>query len=133
MYETLVELTLSLLFLTISSKSTYFLKIFDGLWDNAVVFLCLLSFSRIVVYVLMERQYMVKFALIFYGILVLGNIFTAFFTSYRISLLFERILQCLNSCLFHRIFLNSPLTFQLGIQNLAEFVRVCLLCRRTFT
>ena len=86
--QNLAELTLSLLFLTINSKSTYFLNIFDGLWDNAAVFLCLISFSRMVVYVLKEKQYMVKFALIFYGILALGNMFTAFFISYRISLLF---------------------------------------------
>ena len=96
--------------LTINSKSTYFLNIFWRLWDNAAVFLSLLSFSRIDVYVLMEWQHMAKFALVFYGFLVLGNMFTTFFISYRISLLLERILQCLNSFLFNRVFLNSPLT-----------------------
>ena len=107
--QNLDELTISLLLLTINSEY-YFLNTFDGLWDNTAVYLCLPSFSQIVVYVIMERHYMVKFALILYGILVLGNMFTTFFISYRISLLFECILQCLNSCLFNRVFLNSPLT-----------------------
>ena len=41
------------LVLTIKFKPTYFLNIFWRLWDNAAVFLSLLSFSWIVVYVLM--------------------------------------------------------------------------------
>ena len=83
--------------LTINSKSTHFLNIFWSIWNNAVVFLSLLSFSRIGVYLLMEKQYMAKFALVFYEFLVFGNMFTIFFISYKISLLFARILQCLNS------------------------------------
>ena len=77
------ELTLSLLFswvLSINSKSTYFLNMFWRLWNNAALFLSLLSFSQIGVYVLKEKQYMAKFALVFYGFLVLGNMFTTFFT-----------------------------------------------------
>ena len=96
--------------LTTNSKSTYFLNIFWRLWDNAAVFLSSLSFSRIVVYVFMEKKYMAKFALVFYGFLVFGNMFTTFFISYQISLLFESILHCLNSFLVSRVFLNSPLT-----------------------
>ena len=116
LHSNLDELILSLFFfffsrvLTINSKSTYFLNIFWRLCDNAAVFLSLLSCSRIGVYVLMEKQYMAKFALAFYGFLVFGNMFTTFFVSYRISLLFERILQRLNSFSFNRVFLNSPLT-----------------------
>ena len=79
--QNLDKLTISLLFLMIDSKSTYFLNIFDGLWDNTVVYLCLLSFSQILVYEIMERQYMVTFSLILYGILVLGDMFTTFFIS----------------------------------------------------
>ena len=106
------ELTLSLLlFIGFDHKFTInlFLEHF-WLWDDAAVFLSLLSFSRIGMYVLMEKQYMAKFALVFYGFLVFGNMFTTFFISYPFSLLFERILQCLNSFLFNRVFLNSPLT-----------------------
>ena len=72
----------------------------------------------------MEKQYMANFALVFDGFLVFGNMFTTFFISYRISLLFECILQCLNSFLFNRVFLNSPLTSSKGIQNLAQHVRL---------
>ena len=96
--------------LTINSKSTYFLNIFWRLWDNTAVFLSLHSFSRIGVYVLMEKQYMAKLSHVFYGFLVFGNMFTTFFISYRISLLFERISQCWNRFLFNRVFLNIPLT-----------------------
>ena len=112
-HSNLDELTLSLLFFMgfdNKFKSTYFLNIFWRLWDNAAIFLSLLSFSRIGVYVLMAKEYMATFALVFHGFLVLGNVFTTFFISYRISLLFERILQCLNSFLFNKVFLNSPLT-----------------------
>ena len=123
------ELTLSLLFFMVfDNKFKIELPLehffFHLLWDNAAVFLSLLSLSRIGVYVLMEKQYMTKFALVFYEFLVFGNIFTTFFISYRISLLLERILQCLNSFLFNRVFLNSPLTSSYGIQNLAQHVRV---------
>ena len=58
---------------------------------------------------------MVKFALIFYGFLVFDNMFTIFFISYRISLVFERILQCMNW-----VFLNNPLTSQYGIQRMSQ-------------
>ena len=58
---------------------------------------------------------MVKFALIFYGFLVSGNMFTTFFISYRISLVFKRILQCMNW-----VFLNNPLTSQYGIQHMSQ-------------
>ena len=111
MHLNLDELTLSLLFfIGFDHKFTInlFLEHFWRFWDNAAVFLSLLSFSRIGMYVLMEKQYMAKFALVFYGFLVFGNMFTTFFISYRISLLFERTLQCLNSFLFNRVFLNSP-------------------------
>ena len=123
------ELTLSLLFFMVFDnkfKIELLLEhfFFHLLWDNAAVFLSLLSLSRIGVYVLMEKQYMTKFALVFYGFLVFGNMFTTLFISYRISLLLERILQCLNSFLFNRVFLNSPLTSSYGIQNLAQHVRV---------
>ena len=47
---------------------------------------------------------MAKFALVFYGLLVFGNMFITFFISYRTSLLFELILQCLNRFLFNGIF-----------------------------
>ena len=107
------ELTLSLLFFMgfdNKFKINLFLEHFLRLWDNVAVFLSLLFFSRIGMYVLMEKQYMAKFALVFYGFLVFGNMFTTFLISYRISLLFERILQCLNSFLFNKVFLNSPLT-----------------------
>ena len=97
------ELTLSLFFfMGFDNKSKINLFLED--------FLSLLSFLQIGVYVLMEKQYMAKFALVFYGFLVFGNMFTTFLISYRISLLFERILQCLNSFLFNRVFLNSSLT-----------------------
>ena len=85
-------------------KINLFLEHFWRLWDNAAVFLSLLFFSRIGMYVLMEKQYMAKFALVFYGFLVFGNMFTTFFISYRIFLLFESILQCLNSFLFKGFF-----------------------------
>ena len=107
------ELTLSSLFFMgfdNKFKINLFLEHFWRLWDNAAVFLSLLSVSRIGVCVLMEKQYMAKLALVFYGFLVFGNMFTTFFISYQISLLFARILQCLNSFLFNRVFLNSPLT-----------------------
>ena len=67
---------------------------------------------------------MAKCALVFYGLLVFSIMFTAFFISYQISLLFDCILQCLNSFLFNRVFLNSPLTSSQGIQNLAQHVRL---------
>ena len=72
--------------------------------------------------VLMEKQYMARFALVLYGFLVFGNMFTTFFISYRISLLFVRTLQCLNSFLFDRVCLNSPLTYSQEMQNLAQHV-----------
>ena len=46
------------------------------------------------------------------------------FISYRISLLFERILQFLNSFLFNRFFLNNPLTPSQGMQNLTQHVHL---------
>ena len=107
------ELTLSLLLLMgfdNKFKINLFLEHFLEALSNAAVFLSLLSFSRIGVYVLMEKQYMAKFALVFYDFLLFGNMFTTFCISYRISLLFERILQCLNSFLFNRVFLNIPFT-----------------------
>ena len=96
--------------LTKNSKSNYFWNIFWRLWDNAAVFLSILSFPQIVVYELMEKQYMAKLALAFYGFLVFGNMFTSFSISYRISLLFKRILQCLNSFLIKQDFSEYPLT-----------------------
>ena len=67
---------------------------------------------------------MAKFALILYGFLVFGNMLTTFLISYGISLLFERILQCLNRSLFDRVFLNNHLTSCQGKQNVAQ--HVCL-------
>ena len=96
--------------LTITSKSTYFWR----LWDNAAIFLSLLSFLRIGVYVSMEKQYMANFAFVFYGFLVFGNMITTFFISCRISLLLERILQCLT------VFCLTG--FSKGMQNLAQHV-----------
>ena len=82
------ELTLSLFFfMGFDNKSKINLFLED--------FLSLLSFLQIGVYVLMEKQYMAKFALVFYGFLVFGNMITTFLMSYRISLLLECILQCL--------------------------------------
>ena len=49
-------------------KINFFLEYFWGLWDNAAVFLSLVSFSRIVVHVL-------TFALVFYGVLFFGKMF----------------------------------------------------------
>ena len=120
-HQNLDELTLSLFswVLIINSKSTYFLNIFWRRWDNAAVFLSLLSFSRIAVYVLIKRQYIAKFAIVFYGFLLLGHMFTTFFINYRLSLFFERILQCF---LCNRVFPNSPLTSSQGIGNLEQHV-----------
>ena len=125
-HQNLDELTLSLFswVLIINSKSTYFLNIFWRRWDNAAVFLSLLSFSRIAVYVLIKKQYMAKFAIVFYGFLLFGNMFTTFFINYRISLLFKRILQCLNNFLCNRVFLNRPLTSSQEIENLEQHVRL---------
>ena len=131
MHLNLDELTHSLLFFMgfdNKFKMNPFLENFSQALDNAAVFLRFLSFSRIVVYVLMERQYMSKFALVFYVFLVFGNIFTIFFISYQISLLFTRILQCLNSFLFNKVYLNSPLTSPQGIQNLAQHVCLFFTC-----
>lgn len=58
---------------------------------------------------------MVKFALIFYGFLIFCKMFTIFFISYRVSLVFERILQCMN-----RVFLNNPLTSRYEIQHVSQ-------------
>ena len=44
---------------------------------------------------------MAKFALVFYGFLVSGNMITTFFISYQISLLFKHISKRLNSFLFN--------------------------------
>ena len=107
------KLTLSLLFLmglTINSNQLFSFNLFLEALLIAAVFLSLLSFSRIVVYVLMEKQCIAKFALVFYGFFVSGNMLITFFISYRISLLFESILQYLNSFLFNKTFLNSPFT-----------------------
>ena len=79
------------------------------------------------VYVLMERQCTAKFTLIFYGFLVFGNMFTIFFISYWISLVFEPILQCIN-----RVFLNSPLTFRYGIQHVSQFFTFFFLKAKAF-
>ena len=54
----------------------------------------------------MEKQYMAKFALVFYGFLVFGNTITTFLISYRISVLLERILQCL-TVFFNRVFVGN--------------------------
>ena len=82
--------------------------IFWRLWDNAAIFLTLLSFLRKGVYVLTEKQYVAKFALVFYGFLVFRNMITSFFISYWISLLLDRILECF---LFNRVFVrNTKLT-----------------------
>ena len=59
---------------------------------------------------------MAKFALVFYGFLIYGNIITTFFISYRISLLFERILRCLT------VFCLTG--FLQGIQDLAQHVHL---------
>ena len=85
----------------------FLLNIFPRFGDNAPVFLSLVSFSRIVVYILMETQSMAKFALISYGFLVFGNMLTTFFKSYQISQLFQRILPWLNSFMYISVFLNS--------------------------
>ena len=69
--------------------------IFRRLWDNAAIFLSLLSLLRIGVCLLMKKQYMAKSALVFYRFLIFGSIITIFFINYRISLLLKRILQCL--------------------------------------
>ena len=87
------ELTLSLLFFMVFDNKFKINLFFWRLWNNAAIFLSLLSFLRKVVYVLTEKQYMAKFALVFYGFLVFRNMTTSFFISYRISLLLERILQ----------------------------------------
>ena len=96
--------------LKINSKSTNSWAFFGDLKDDAPIFLSLLSFLRIVVYVLMKRHHMAKFTPTLYVILVFGNMFTTFLISYRISLLFEGILQSLNSFLFYRVFLNNHVT-----------------------
>ena len=57
---------------------------------------------------------MAKFALVFYGFLVFGNMITTFFITYQISLLLECILQCLT------VFCLTG--FSQGIQNLAQYV-----------
>ena len=85
----------------------FLLNIFPRFGGNAPVFLSLVSFSRIVVYILMETQSMAKFALISYGFLVFGNMLTTFFKSYQISQLFQRILPWLNSFMYISVFLNS--------------------------
>ena len=103
------KLTLSLLFF-MSFDNKFKINLFFGGFVNPTVFLSLLSISRIVVYVLMEKQYLAKFALVFNGFLLFGNMFATCFISWRISLLFKRILQYLNNFLFNRIFLNSLLT-----------------------
>ena len=72
-----------------------------------------------VVHVLMERQYIAKFALIFYRFLVFGHMFTTLFISYRISLAYERILQFTNG-----VFLNSPSRYR--IQNLGTEYKMCI-------
>ena len=82
------ELTLSLLFFMgfdNKFKINLFLEHFLRLWDNVAVFLSLLFFSRIGMYVLMEKQYMAKFALVFYGFLIFGNTFTTFFMLSNLS------------------------------------------------
>ena len=89
------ELTLSLLFFMGFDNKFKINLIFWRLWDNAAIFLSLLSFLRVGVYVLTEKQYMAKFALVFYEFLVFGNMITTFLISYGIPLLLERILQCL--------------------------------------
>ena len=55
----------------------------------------------------MKKQYIAKFTLVFYGFLVFGNMISTFFISYRISLLLERILQCLTVFLFNRVFIGN--------------------------
>ena len=77
----------------------------------------------------MEKQYMAKFALVFNGFLVFGDMFTTFFISYRISLLFERILQCLNSFLFNAQHVRLFVTFSFRL-NL--FTKTTLLVRAPF-
>ena len=84
------ELTLSLLFFMGSDskfKINLFFEHFLRLWDNTPVFLSLVFFSRIFVYVLLERQYMAKFSLIFYRFLV-------FVTCLRLSLSVTESLCC---------------------------------------
>ena len=113
------ELNLWLLFswvLTITEKSTYFLNIFLRLWVNAAIFL---SVYREAIY-----SYFCSY---FYGFLVFGNTFTTFCIVYQNSLVFERILQCMNnfllmnSFLFNRFFLNSPLPYCCRIQYQRQF------------
>ena len=62
----------------------------------------------------MEKQYMAKFAFVFYELLVFGNMFTTFFAYFTV----------LEQFLFTRVFLNSPLTSLQGTQNLAQHVRL---------
>ena len=93
-YLSLDELTLSLLFFMGFDNKLKINLFFEAL-GQCIHFPSLLSFLRIGVYVLMEKQHIAKFALVFYGFLVSGNMITTFFLCYRISLLLERILQCL--------------------------------------
>ena len=109
MYLNLDELTLSLS-LFVGFDNTFKINLFLEHFLEALDMQSLFSFSRIIEYVLVERQYMAMFAFVFYGFLVFGNMFRTFFISYRISLLFEQFLHCLNSFLFNKVFLNSPLT-----------------------
>ena len=89
------ELTLSLLFFMGFDNKFKINLFFWRLWDNAAIFLSLLSLLQIGVYSLMEKQYMAKFTLVFYVFLVFGNMIATFLISCRIALLLERILQCL--------------------------------------
>ena len=55
----------------------------------------------------MEKKYIAKFALVFYGFLVLGNMITTFFISYRISLFARAYFIVFNSFLFSRVFVEN--------------------------
>ena len=55
----------------------------------------------------MDKQCISKFALVFYGFLVLGNMITTFFISYRISLFARAYFIVFNSFLFSRVFVEN--------------------------
>ena len=78
------KLTLSLSFF-MGFDNKFKINLFFGGFVNPAVFLSLLSFSRIVVYVLMEKQYLAKFALVFNGFLLFGNVYNLLYQLTNLS------------------------------------------------